>query len=113
MANWKVSHIEVQDVGGLTGVIVKALFEVSAHDQGRNAFLSGEVNLLPPNAATFTELEFVQLEQAVSWVKEALGDEAVTNYEALIKKIIEDQPIPKPEVALPWAPKSELPVPKR
>lgn len=112
MAKWNVSSIDVQDIDALKSVIVKALFEVSAHDQGRNAFLSGEVNLLPPNAATFTELEFVQLEQAVSWVKEALGDEAVTNYEALIKKIIEDQPISKPEVALPWAPKSELPVPK-
>jgi hypothetical protein len=28
MANWKVSHIEVQDVGGLNGVIVKAQFDV-------------------------------------------------------------------------------------
>lgn len=113
MAKWNVSNIEVKDIDGLKNVIVKALFEVSEHDQGRNAFLSGEVHLLPPNAATFTELGFVQLEQAISWVKEALGDEAVTNYDALIKKIIEDQPIPKPEVALPWAPKSELPVPKR
>jgi hypothetical protein len=68
MAKWNVSNIEVKDIDELKNVIVKALFEVSEHDQGRNAFLSGEIHLLPPNAATFTELGFVQLEQAVSWV---------------------------------------------
>jgi len=112
MANWKVSHIEVQDVGGLTGVIVKAGFEVSDNDQGRNGFANGEVTLLAPNAAVFTAFDAVQHGQAVAWVKEALGD-AVAAYEARVKKQIDDQPVPKPEVALPWMPKSELPVPKR
>lgn len=112
MANWKVSHIEVQDAGGLTGVIVKATFEVSDSDQGRNGFANGEVALLPPNAATFTAFDAVQHDQAVAWVKEALGD-AVSVYEARVKKQIDDQPVPKPEVKLPWMPKSELPVPKR
>jgi|LauGreDrversion4_2_1035121.scaffolds.fasta_scaffold1098750_1 hypothetical protein len=113
MAKWNVSSIDVHDVDGLKNVIVKAVFEVFEHDLGRNGYVNGEVALLPPSAATFTELGFVQLEQAISWVKEALGDEAVTNYEALVKKIVEDQPIPAPPVVLPWAPKSELPVPKR
>jgi hypothetical protein len=45
-------------------------------------------------------------------VKEVLG-EAVAAYEAQVKKQIDSQPVPKPEVALPWMPKSELPVPKR
>lgn len=112
MANWKVSHIEVQDTGGLTGVIVKATFEVSDSDQGRNGFANGEVALLPPNAAAFTAFDAVQHDQAVAWVKEALGD-AVAAYEARVKKQIDDQPVPKPEVKLPWMPKSELPVPKR
>jgi hypothetical protein len=112
MANWKVSHIEVQDTGSLTGVIVKARFEVSDSDQGRYGFANGEVALLPPNADAFTAFDAVQHEQAVAWVKEALGD-AVAAYEAQVKKQIDDQPVPKPEVALPWMPKSELPVPKR
>lgn len=112
MANWKVSHIEVQDAGGLTGVIVKARFEVSDSDQGRNGFAIGEVTLLPPNLAAFTAFDAVQHDQAVAWVKEALGDAAAL-YETQVKKQIDDQPVPKPEVALPWAPKSALPVPKR
>ena len=112
MANWKVSHIEVQDVGGLPGVIVKAQFDVSDNDQGRNGFANGEVALLPPNAAAFTALDAVQHDQAVLWVKAALGG-AVAAYEAQVKKQIDDQPVLKPEVKLPWMPKSELPVPKR
>jgi hypothetical protein len=112
MANWKVSHIEVQDTGSLTGVIVKARFEVSDSDQGRYGFANGEVALLPPNAVAFTAFDAVQHDQAVAWVKEALGD-AVAAYEAQVKKQIDDQPVPKPEVKLPWMPKSELPVPKR
>lgn len=112
MANWKVSHIEAQDTGGLTGVIVKAQFEVSDSDQGRYGFANGEVALLPPNAAAFTAFDAVQHDQAVAWVKEALGD-VVTAFEAQVKKQIDDQPVPKPEVKLPWMPKSELPVPKR
>jgi hypothetical protein len=112
MANWKVSHIEVQDVGDLTGVIVKARFEVSDSDQGRNGFANGEVTLLAPNADAFTAFDAVQHDQAVAWVKEVLG-EAVAAYEAQVKKQIDSQPVPKPEVALPWMPKSELPVPKR
>jgi len=109
---WKVSHIEVQDTGGLTGVIVKATFEVSDSDQGRNGFVIGEADLFPPNADTFTAFDAVQHDQAVAWVKEALGY-ALPVYEARVKKQIDDQPVPKPEAKLPWMPKSELPVPKR
>lgn len=112
MANWKVSHIEVQDTGGLTGVIVKATFNVMASDGARHGYAVGEVDLLPPNAAGFTAFDAVQHDQAVAWVKEALGD-AVAAFEAQVKKQIDDQPVPKPEVKLPWMPKSELPVPKR
>lgn len=112
MAKWNVSNIKVKDIDGLKNVIVKALFELSEHDQGRNAFLSGEIHLLPPNAAAFTAFDAVQHDQAVAWVKEALGD-AVAAFEAQVKKQIDDQPVPKPEVKLPWMPKSELPVPKR
>ena len=111
MATWKVTRIETSSVGGLSDVIVRCTFDVLASDGAKHGYAFGELALLPPDAAAFVAFDSVTHEQAVAWVKQALGD-AVAAYEAQVKKQIDDQPVPKPEVKLPWMPKSELPVPK-
>lgn len=102
MATWKVTRIETSNVGGLNDVIVRCTFDVMASDGAKHGYAVGEVNLLPPNAAAFVALDSVTHEQAVAWVKEALGA-AADEYEAKVQAQVDNQPEPVSFVQLPWS----------
>ena len=102
MATWKVTRIETSNVGGLNDVIVRCTFDVLASDGAKHGYAVGEVNLLPPNAAAFVALDSVTHEQAVEWVKQALGA-AADEYEAKVQAQVDNQPEPVSFVRLPWS----------
>ena len=102
MATWKVTRIETSNVGSLNDVIVRCTFDVMASDGAKHGYAVGEVNLLPPNAAAFVALDSVTHEQAVEWVKQALGA-AADEYEAKVQAQVDNQPEPVSFVPLPWS----------
>ena len=99
---WKVTRIETSNVGGLNDVIVRCTFDVLASDGAKHGYAVGEVDLLPPDAAAFVVLDSVTHEQAVEWVKQALGADA-DEYEAKVQAQVNNQPEPVSFVQLPWS----------
>jgi hypothetical protein len=102
MANWKVTRIETSSVSGLNDVIVRCTFDVLVSDSAKHGYTFGEVALLPPDAAAFVAFDSVTHEQAVAWVKQALGA-AVGEYEAKVQAQVANQPEPVSFVRLPWS----------
>lgn len=102
MATWKVTRIETSNVGGLNDVIVRCTFDVLASNGVKHGYTFGEVDLLPPDAAAFVALDSVTHEQAVAWVKQALGA-AAGEYEAKVLAQVNSQSAPAPFVQLPWS----------
>jgi len=102
MATWKVTRVETSSVGGLNNVIVRCTFDVLASDGAKHGYTFDEVDLLPPDAVAFVAFDSVTHEQAVEWVKQALGD-AVGEYEAKVQAQVTSQPEPVSFVRLPWS----------
>jgi len=102
MATWKVTRIETSSVSGLSDVIVRCTFDVLASDGAKHGYTFGEVDLLPPDAAAFVAFDSVTHEQAVAWVKQALGA-AADEYEAKVQAQVDNQPEPVSFVRLPWS----------
>jgi hypothetical protein len=102
MVIWKVTSVGTSSVGGLNDVIVRCTFDVLASDGAKHSCAFGEVDLLPPDAAAFVAFDSVTHEQAVEWVKQALGA-AVDEYEAKVQAQLANQPEPVSFVQLPWS----------
>lgn len=102
MATWKVTRVETSSAGGLNDVIVCCTFDVLASDGAKHGYAFGEVALLPPDAAAFVAFDSVTHEQAVAWVKQALGA-AASEYEAKVQAQVANQPEPVSFVRLPWS----------
>lgn len=102
MVSWKVTRIETSNVGYLNDVIVRCTFDVMAFDGTKHGYAVGDVNLLPPDAAAFVAFDLVTHEQAVAWVKQALGA-AASEYEAKVQAQVDNQPEPVSFVRLPWS----------
>lgn len=72
---WKITRLEVVNQGDLQNVAVQACFDISGEDEvGHKGFTQGDVMLGAPNAKTFIDIHAVTEEQAIDWVKAALGD---------------------------------------
>lgn len=102
MVTWKVTQINTSSIGGLNDVIVRCTFDVLASDGAKHGYAVGEVDLLPPNADAFVAFNSVTHEQAVEWVKQALGA-AAGEYEAKVQAQIANQSEAAPLVRLPWS----------
>lgn len=101
MVTWKVTRVETSSVGGLSDVIVRCTFDVLTSDGAKHGYTFGEVDLLPPDAAAFVAFNSVTHEQAVQWVKQALGA-AAGEYETKVKTQVNNQSSPPLFSQLPW-----------
>jgi hypothetical protein len=105
---WTITRIEAADQGGLQGVCIQACFDIKGEREGKQGFAQGDVLLGAPDPEHFTPTSELTHEQAIAWVKEALG-ERVADYEARINEQIDRQLAPRPfAVDLPWAPPEEV-----
>lgn len=103
---WKVTRIEAVDQNGLKNVCVQACFDVHGDDNGLKGFAQSDVMLKAPNAVNFTEASNVTHEQAVDWVKDALGANGVKMFEDRVADQINAQKAAKPKpLDLAWMPK--------
>lgn len=103
---WKITHLQKQDIGKLKDVAVFASFTATAIEGDKTASVSYSVNLLPPDAKSFTSLEQTTEAQAVEWVKAGLnapGKIGVAGVEAeLAEKLAAQEPVAT-AATLPWA----------
>lgn len=103
---WKVTSLQKQDIDNLKDVAVFAGFTATATEGDKTASVSYSVNLLPPDAKSFTALNTVTEEQAVEWVKAGLnapGKIGVAGVEEeLAAKLAAQEPVAT-AATLPWA----------
>lgn len=103
---WKVTSLQKQDIGELKDVAVFASFTVTASEGDKTASVSYSVNLLPPDAATFTALNTATEAQAIEWVQAGLnapGKIGVAGVEEeLAAKLAAQEPVAT-AATLPWA----------
>jgi len=103
---WKINSLQKQDIGKLKDIAVFASFTATATEGDKTASVSYSVNLLPPDAKSFTSLEQTTEAQAVEWVKAGLnapGKIGVAGVEAeLAEKLAAQEPVVT-AATLPWA----------
>ena len=103
---WKITSLQKQDIDNLKDVAVFAGFTATATEGDKTASVSYSVNLLPPDAKTFTALNTVTEEQAVEWVKAGLnapGKIGVAGVEAELAEKLAAQEPTTTAATLPWA----------
>ena len=103
---WKINSLQKQDIGKLKDVAVFASFTATATEGDKTASVSYSVDLLPPDAKSFTALGQTTEAQAVEWVKAGLnapGKIGVAGVEAeLAAKLAAQEPVAT-AATLPWA----------
>ena len=102
---WKVTSLQKQDIGKLKDVAVFASFTATATEGDKTASVGYSVNLLTPDAKSFTSLEQTTEAQAVEWVKAGLnapGKIGVAGVEEeLAAKLAAQEPVAT-AATLPW-----------
>ena len=90
--------------GGNTDVVFNVHWTCAGTDGTYNGSAYGSVGVTLDEGATFTPYASLTEAQVIGWVKDALGEEAVTGYEANVAQQIADQinpPVVTPQ--LPWS----------
>lgn len=102
---WKINSLQKQDIDNLKDVAVFAGFTATATEGDKTASVSYSVNLLEPDAKSFTSLEQTTEAQAVEWVKAGLnapGKIGVAGVEEeLAAKLAAQEPVAT-AATLPW-----------
>lgn len=96
---WKILRVSWDES---TGAVVKAMWHLTAEENGYQGYVKGEADFSPdPEAENFIPLEDLTEETVLSWVKKT-----VKNREGLEKLAIErleKRRIPSTIRGLPWA----------
>lgn len=104
---WTVTQLEAVDRGELHGVCTQACFDVQGEHEGKQGFAQGDTFLGEPDPDHFAPIAELTHDEAVSWVKSALG-ERVAEFEARVQEQIDRQMTPQPKaIKLPWEPEPE------
>ena len=95
---WKIANLERETADGF---VFTAHYTVDAEDGTYRAGAYGSVGLeRPESLVPFADLTE---EIVVGWVKDKLGEEAVTNVESALQAQIDEQHSPTKAAGLPWA----------
>jgi len=101
---WSVAQLDAYpEYEGGTDVVFTVHWTLNGTDGTYNGSVYGSSGVMFTEGSTFTPYADLTEAQVIGWVKEALGEEAVTGFEASVAKQIEDQanpPVVHP--ALPW-----------
>ena len=102
---WKVANMERKLPDGDVppdGQIYTIHYIVTYYDQGESAGAYGSVGLGDPDPDNFTPYDQITKDQAIGWVKAALGDEQVASIEAALEEQIQQKLKPTSAVGVPW-----------
>lgn len=106
-ATWTVSNMErTLTDGDLSDVVTTLHWQLNDSETVDEIVHSGRcygtVSLEAPDADSFTAYADISHDDAVAWVKAALGEEQVTNCEGSVAGIIKLSKNPVQESGVPW-----------
>lgn len=102
---WSVAQMDAYpELDGETDVVFTVHWTLSGTDGTFNGGVYGSVGVTIAEGSEFTPYADLAEAQVIGWVQDALGEEAVTGYEANVAQQIADQANP-PVVTppLPWS----------
>ena len=102
---WKVDNlIRKTTVGSLSDVVTSVEWSAMLTDSGHSAGESGSVELSNADAGNFIAYANITEENAITWVKDVLGSDEVTNTENILTARIEELKVPVEKSGVPWGP---------
>jgi hypothetical protein len=96
---WKIAQLERETSDGY---VFTAHYTVDAKDDTYSAGAYGSIGLERPEGELIPFADLTE-EQVVGWVKEKLGEEAVTNVETALQAQLDEQRNPTKAAGLPWS----------
>lgn len=96
---WKIAQLERETADGY---VYTAHYTIDANDGVYASSAYGSIGLERPEGELIP-FSLLQEEQVIGWVKEKLGDEAVTNVETALQAQLDEQRAPSKAQGLPWA----------
>ena len=100
---WNVSSLDtVETQDSLSDVVGQVHWQVYEVDGIYKADFYGTVLLSAPDASSFTPLADITKEDAIAWVKAALGSDKVTELETGIAVQLAEKKNPTKSSGVPW-----------
>ena len=100
---WKITALDsTKTIGSLSDVVTSIHWEASDADGDHIGYRFGEVTLSEADSASFTAYADITKDDAISWVKAALGSDEVTAIERNIASQISELKTPSKTSGVPW-----------
>lgn len=96
---WRISNLERETADGY---VYTAHYTVSASDDVYSAGAYGSIGFERPEGELIPFAELTE-ETVIGWVKEKLGEEAVTNVLTALEGQLDEQRAPSKAAGVPWA----------
>lgn len=97
---WAINTLERTTADG---VVFTVHYTVNAEDGTYSAGAYGSVGLEQPDPKALIPYADLTPELVIGWVKDKLGDEAVTNVETALQGQLDEQRAPSKAQGVPWA----------
>ena len=106
-ATWDIVNLNVtKTVGSLSDVVTAVHWTASDSETvgsvTYNGYVYGDVELADADASSFTDYSSITKDNAIAWVKDALGSDAVTEYETNVATQISDKKNIPTFTGIPW-----------
>ena len=104
-ATWDIANMERKLPDGDVppdGQIYTIHWTASLEEQGQTAGVYGSIGLGDPDPDNYTPYDQITKDQAIGWVKAALGDEQVASIETALNNQIQQQLNPTSAAGVPW-----------
>lgn len=102
---WNIANMERKLPDGTTppeGQVYTLHYTVTHYDQSETAGCYGSIGLSEADPNSYTPFDQITEEQAVGWVRAALGDEQVASIEAALISQIQEKLNPTHTAGVPW-----------
>jgi len=100
---WNVVALDAtKTVGSLSDVVTTVHWTASDADGDHTGSAYGSVGLAEADSKTFTAYADITKDNAIAWVKAALGSDEVTNIETSVAAQITEAKTPTTTSGVPW-----------
>ena len=100
---WSVVSLDsTKTVGSLSDVVTTVHWTASDADGDHTGSSYGSVGLAEADSKTFTAYADITKDNAIAWVKAALGSDEVTNIETSVAAQITEAKTPTTATGVPW-----------
>ena len=100
---WNIVGLDAtKTVGSLSDVVTIIHWNVSDEDSGHRGYTCGSVGLAAADSESFTAYADITKDNAIAWVKAALGTDKVSEIEANVATQIQNSKTPTKTFGVPW-----------